>query len=161
MRNITFWSGFGFALFTLLAIISILISIVTFTYHEITRTGFIGFLAEQHLWIMLITIFLSIGYGFSWSYFLQKQILQEQNTSKTILEIVISFLSIEESDVLKHLVENKGKSSQSKIAHIGEMGAVKALRTVQKMKEKRIVSIQKEGKMRLIKLNNEILELLE
>lgn len=41
------------------------------------------------------------------------------------------------------------------------MGAVKALRTVQKMQEKRLLTIEKEGKVRRIILRKQISDVLE
>ena len=157
MDKTRFWHGFGFALFSLLALISIIVSIVTYT-HTGNSNKFLHFLALNHLWIMTLTIFISISYGFVWAKVLQNRFRRQKNISHRILNIVISFLSETESDVLKHLVDNKGQSTQAKISKINEMGGVKALRTVQKMQEKRLVKIHKNGKSRMITLNDEKLK---
>jgi len=160
MGNHNFKTGFGFAVFTLLAIFAIIISIVTFQARNTPTTGIWNFLVIHHLWIMIITIFLSLGYGFFWAVVLLKRVEVEKSTSKDILSIVLSFLSSEESLVIKHLVANNGESTQANIARLSNMGSVKALRTVQKMQEKTLVEIVKEGKVRRIVLKENIGELL-
>ena len=160
MGNHNFKTGFGFAVFTLLAIFAIIISIVTFQARNTPTTGIWNFLVIHHLWIMIITIFLSLGYGFFWAVVLLKRVKVEKSTSKDILSIVLSFLSSEESLVIKHLVANNGESTQANIARLSNMGSVKALRTVQKMQEKTLVEIVKEGKVRRIVLKENIGELL-
>ena len=160
MSNHNFKTGFGFAVFTLLAIVAIIISIVTFQARNTPTTGIWNFLVIHHLWIMIITIFLSLGYGFFWAVVLLKRVKVEKSTSKDILSIVLSFLSSEESLVIKHLVANNGESTQANIARLSNMGSVKALRTVQKMQEKTLVEIVKEGKVRRIVLKENIGELL-
>ena len=162
MRNHTFTTGFGFAVFTVLALIGIVMSIITFQRHETgSPDGFFYFLAVNHLWIMLMTMFIALGYGFTWARVLLKKVEVEKSTSKDILSIVLSFLSSDESVVIKHLVSNNGTSTQANIARLSNMGSVKALRTVQKMQEKNLVGIEKEGKIRRIILKENILNLLE
>ena len=151
MRNHTFMTGFGFAVFTVLALVGIVVSIITFQAQNVLPSGgLFYFLVVNHLWIMIISMFLSLAYGFTWAIVLLRRVEVEKSTSKDILGIVLSFLNSDESVVIKHLVSNKGASTQANISRLSNMGSVKALRTVQKMQEKNLVEIEKEGKIRRI-----------
>ncbi|MFT4325941.1 MAG: hypothetical protein ACMXYK_00380 [Candidatus Woesearchaeota archaeon] len=138
---------------------TILVSIVSYTHasrHEVW-----GFLLQNHLVIMIVNMIVLILFGFFWASHVYKQISVEKKNTKDIFDIVLQFLSSEEKLVLEHLVSNNFESTQAKIAHLEKMGAVKALRTVQKMEEKRLVTIHKEGKLRRIVLEENIRQLLE
>ena len=162
MRNQTFITGFRFAVFTILALIGIVMSIITFQARDTElSSGFYYFLAVNHLWIMIITMFIAVGYGFCWAIVLLKKVENEKSTSKDIFSIVLSFLSSDESAVLKHLISEEGTSTQANIARLSNMGSVKALRTVQKMQEKSLVEILKEGKVRRIILKENIHSLFD
>jgi len=110
---------------------------------------------------MVIMIILAIGYGFFLSWYLTKQIQQEETNTQSVLDVVLLFLSTEEKKVLLHLLENDGVSTQAEIARLEKYGAVKALRLVQKMTEKRLVKIVSRGKMREIRLRDEIFTVLQ
>ena len=157
-----FKEGITFTVFTLLAAIAILTSIITFQYPHSSHNNYIlSFFIINHLPIMLLTILLSIAYGFYLSRISKKQLHKEEETTKDILKIVINFLGQDEKKVLSHLLHNDGISTQSKIAHVDNMGNVKSLRTVKRMSEKGIISIIKEGKVRRVILDKKITILLK
>jgi predicted transcriptional regulator len=161
MRNNIFLASINFAVFTIIAVITVFIAIITYVYRDFSNaSGLVKFAIINHFSIMIISMFILLGYGFFWSSMLQKQIKEQKEDTKDVFSIVMSFLSKEEKTVLHHLVKEQGESTQAKIAHLDDMGAVKALRTVQKMQEKKLLQIKKEGKVRRIHLDEKIIELL-
>ena len=157
-----FKEGITFTVYTILALVAILMSVVTFQFPLLGSSNpLFRFLIVHHVYIMVITIFLSIGYGFFLSRIGKKQLDEEEENTQDVLKIVLNFLGSEERVVIKHLLTNNGESTQAKIAHINNMGNVKALRTVQKMNDKELVKIQKEGKVRRIILDPKIKQLLQ
>lgn len=157
-----FKEGIRFTIFTALALFAIIISVITYQFPFLANTnGFFRFLIINHLWIMIITMLVSIGYGFIVAEILTKKVETTQKHSKELVDTIMLFLGKEEKDVISHLLEHNGKSTQSKIAHVKDMGNVKALRTVQKLVDKQLVEVQKEGKMRKVLLKDNIKEMLE
>ncbi|MFT4312690.1 MAG: helix-turn-helix transcriptional regulator [Candidatus Woesearchaeota archaeon] len=161
MKKDQFWTGFFLALLSFIALVSVLIAILTYTHNHVLQSWpVLSFLVQYHLWIMLFSIFIALMYGFTISFVLQRRVRQEQLVSKKLLEIILLFLNTDERRVITHLLEHKGHSTQASIARIEGMGGVKALRTVQKMKEKSLVRITKEGKVRHVHLKKQIATLL-
>lgn len=157
MKYHKFSMGVVFTIFSLLAFFSI---VVTFLSFQHASSGVFGFLASYHLVIMLITISIALVYGFFIAFLLFKQVEKEQQVTGNMLELVMNFLSAEEKMVIKHLIECSGKSNQAAISRIGKMGGVKALRTVQKMQQKNIIMVTKQGKMRIVELQADLQRLL-
>lgn len=162
MSNIQFLKSLNFGIFTIMVVITVFVAIFTYIFKSFASgNGLIAFAVQNHLAIMIIAMVITLAYGFFWSTTLHNQIKEQQKDTADIFSIVLDFLSPEEKLVLKHLVRNNSESTQAKIAHLDDMGAVKALRTVQKMQEKKLLSIEKEGKIRRIILKDNIQNLLE
>ncbi|MFW5879530.1 MAG: hypothetical protein ACOCUV_01770 [bacterium] len=162
MTKNEFKDGVRFAIFTGLAIIAVIISIVTYQFSHLASSNILfKFLINNHIWIMILTMLFSIGYGFIVAQILSNKVEKTKKNSKELLETIMLFLGEEEKHVIYHLIENKGKSTQSKIAHVKNMGNVKALRTVQKLADKQLIEVNKEGKMRKVTLKDNIKEMLK
>ena len=76
--------------------------------------------------------------------------LKEQDSEKKYnnnSETILKTLSIKEKKVTTYLLENKHKSSQSKIRHATKIPRTSLSRVLQKLERKNIISIQKHGKM--------------
>lgn len=161
MSNIQFSKSISFAILTIIVFLVGVTAIITFVFHDSAyNNSFAAFALNNHLAIMVVAIIISIGYGFFWSKYLLGEIKKEETNTQSLFDIILGFLGVDEKEVLKHLVEENGKSTQAKIAHIKNMGAVKALRTVQKMKEKNLVDVEARGKVRIIILKEKIYDLL-
>ena len=150
MRNVQIIS---FLVLSLFVVIMAFVSIATYLVPDIFPV-----IAQLHLLIMIITMIVFIGYGFFWSRFVLTLYQQEERKSHHMFDIVKKFLSKDEHRVLQYLVDNGGRGTQADIARIDLMGAVKALRTVQKLEQKGIVDVQREGKMRKVVVHQDILE---
>lgn len=82
---------------------------------------------------------------------------QQQDALKSAF---ISALSSEERHILNHLIEEKGKSTQSEIAKLSGMNNVRAYRVVQRLQAKSIVLISSQGKIRNVELSKNLKEAL-
>jgi len=161
MSNIKFNQSASFAVLTIIVFLVGITAILTYIFHDDAHSNPITmFAVNNHLIIMVVAIIISIGYGFFWSKYLLGEIKKEETNSKSLFEIILSFLGEDEKKVLKHLVEEEGRSTQSKIAHLSNMGGVKALRTVQKMSQKNLIAVEARGKVRIITLKPKIYDLL-
>ncbi len=74
--------------------------------------------------------------------------LKLSSQTKALLET----LSEKEKSIVNFLLENNNKSSQSKIRHVTRMPRTSLARVLQGLEAKKIILIEKEGKMVLIKL---------
>jgi uncharacterized membrane protein len=104
-----------------------------------------------YLFILLSVIFVSslLYYLFS---------LKLDYKDKTIeknIEILYSILDKEEKNVLQKIIKNKGQISQSQISE--DYGKLKAHRIIQKLKEKKIIEVQENGKTNKILLKKELM----
>lgn len=142
--------------FTLLCFIVILLTLLTYAFPEIAmHLPFFETAMKYHFELMSISFFLALVFGFLWNYSLQGEISNKDKKLKTLTTIVLQFLSKEERTVIEHLVEH-GSIKQSEIGYINNMGRVKAMRTVQKLELRHLVTIEPFGKQRIVKLVDSI-----
>jgi hypothetical protein len=76
-------------------------------------------------------------------------------------DVILKMLEPEERRVINKIVENEGKVQQAEITYIEGYTKVKAHRIVERLVQKGILTKEAMGKMRLIRINNEIYEILK
>ena len=119
-----------------------------------------AYLITHHVWIMAVLVFISVGFGFFWAYVLYQQILAEHKNTKKILDIVLLFWGRDEKKVMDLLVRSGGEATQAEMARLEGMNAVRAFRSVQNMRDKKLVDVTSYGKVRKVRLKQNIVERL-
>ena len=109
---------------------------------------------------MFILIIIAAAVGFSLSSMLYGQVRKKEEHTKSTLETVLLFLGDEEKDIINYLVEKKGSATQADISRLPKMNRVKAFRSLQKMKDKKLIDIAAYGKLRKVRLKDNILSTL-
>jgi len=79
-----------------------------------------------------------------------------QNTS-----VIMQLLEPKERKVIKKIVENQGKIQQIEITYMEGFTKVKAHRIIESLVQKGILEKEKLGKMRLIRMNKELYDILK
>lgn len=159
--NIKFSKGIGVGVLVILLITATWLSIITHKYKNVsTANNLLRFAINNHTIILVSLIVIAIASGFLWSNILYSEIKKKQKDTKTILNVVLQFLNNEEKAIIKLLVENNGSTTQSEIARLPNMTRVKAFRSLQKMEEKALIEIIPHGKIRKVKVKENILDSL-
>lgn len=148
--------------FAVLAMLLVLVTVVAFmTYNaDPTKRDLTSFAVRHHMEIMGASVLIAVIFGFVSSKLFYAEILKEKQETRSILGIVLLFLSREERAIINLLVQNKGYTSQAEIARLPNMSRVKAHRSLQKMEEKQLIDIVPHGKIRKIHLKQNIVEML-
>ena len=105
-------------------------------------------------------MFISVFFGFYTSKVLYSKLKKRTKTSKSILDVVLLFLGEDEKSIINFLVEKKGQTTQAEISRLSNMNRVKAHRSLQKLQVKQLIDIVSHGKVRKIKLKENIYDLL-
>lgn len=158
MRNIKWYKNSGLIILLILLILVTWILILTEQNRNRTNANaFLVFTIQNHLWIMAGLIIISVAFGFISSHILYSEIQKKKKHSRSILETVLLFLSREEKAIVNFLVDKNGATTQSEISRLPGMNRVKAFRSIQKMEQKRLLTITPHGKIRKIALKADIL----
>jgi len=161
MRNIHIFTKIGVSLFSLSLLGVALIAIVTHTNRNLTNPNlFIHYAIQNNVLILIILIAMSVAYGFVWSSILYREVKQKKQESRSILETVFLFLGTEEKNIIEFLVKKKGNTTQAEISKLSGMTRLKAFRALQKMQNKNLVEIVPHGKIRIVKLKQNVLNVL-
>ena len=79
-------------------------------------------------------------------------------TQKKIMDkninLILGFLDKDEQDIIQELIENKGEIMQNQLTR--HHGKLKSHRVIQRLRNKKIIDIEKAGKTNLIKLKPEL-----
>jgi uncharacterized membrane protein len=145
----------------LLSILLVVVIIAFLTYNNATTDGAWGFFVKHHMAIMGGLVLISIIFGFASAQVFYAELQQRQKDSRKILEVVLLFLSKEEREIVNYLVEQEGITTQAEVARLPSMNRVKAHRSLQKMQEKQLIDLTSHGKVRKVKLKENILQLLQ
>jgi uncharacterized membrane protein len=149
-------------MFIILAILLVAVIFITFmTYNtDGGDSPFLRFAVGHHTAIMAGLIVISLIFGFVSSQFFYAALQRKKQDSKTILGVVLLFLSREEREIVNYLVAQQGTTTQAEIARLPHMNRVKAYRSLQKMQEKQIIELVPHGKIRKVHLKQNILDIL-
>jgi len=164
MRNIkeSIMHPLSLVIFTGLFILAVIFSVVTYLFKDMAlQNPTFAFLVNNHLEIMVLTVFVSLGFGFLLSVWNHNEIEKTKKSSKSIIDIVFLFLGQDERAIIQYLIKNEGDALQADIARLQDMGRTRAHRALQKLEEKQIITIVPHGKIRTAVLNKEILELIQ
>jgi uncharacterized membrane protein len=159
--NLKLLRNLGFGIMTALLIALIVIAILTYTHRDAHYSNpIIMFAITNHFAIMIGLVIVSIAFGFIWSNMSYVQIKKSKDDSVGVLDVMMLFLSKEEKDIISFLVKNNGETTQAEISRISNMGRVKAFRSLARMQEKNVITIEAHGKVRKIRLKENIMHIL-
>lgn len=91
-------------------------------------------------------------------YLMFPKIEESKEKSKKDLEVLLEMLREDEREVVKSLIENKGKILQSKLS--SKFGKVKSFRIVENLRRRGIIEKEAYGKTNMIKLTKKFEEIL-
>jgi uncharacterized membrane protein len=150
----------SFVVLTVLLIAVIVLAFMTYNAKVSDANPYFSFAVTHHLELMGSLVGISLIFGFFTSQMFYAEIQRKKHESKSMLTVVLLFLSREEREIVNFLVENKGVTTQAEIARLPHMNRVKAHRSLQKMQEKQIIELVPHGKIRKVHLKENILQLL-
>ncbi|MEM2963127.1 MAG: winged helix-turn-helix transcriptional regulator [Candidatus Anstonellales archaeon] len=81
-----------------------------------------------------------------------------QRQKKTNVGIVMKFLEDKEREILELLLKRDGMTTQSEISRLPGMNRLKAHRIVKKLEKRGIIYIEKNGKVNMVRLIDELKE---
>ena len=73
-------------------------------------------------------------------------------------QVILDMLQIDEKNIIKKIIENKGEITQSKLSSL--FGKVKTFRVVESLKKRGIITKESYGKTNKIKLNEKFNKIL-
>lgn len=162
MKNVYYSKQISFAILTMLLIVVSIVVYVTETNRNMTtKSAFLMLLIDKHTTILFFLIAFAIAFGFFWSNLSFVELERHKKESRRILDIIMLFLSKEEKEIIKFLVEKNGNTTQAEISRLPGLDRVKAFRSLQKMQEKRLVEIQEHGKIRKVRLKEDIMSVIK
>lgn len=152
-RNIRYYQVITFAGAIIMLLIVVGLILATYALPQLSSIVPLFSLAmEYHFLLMIVAVIIAIVFGFVWARMLTNELNDQSVQTESLTEIVMKFLSSEERLILTHLAQKGGICRQQEFAYLNSMGRVKAMRTVQKLSQKGIISVEPHGKQRTIKL---------
>ena len=87
---------------------------------------------------------------------LNATIEKQEKAAKTNMGIILRFLGEDERNILDLLTSKGGITTQSEISRLPGMSRLKAHRVVRKLEDRGIVHVEKNGKINMIRLVDEL-----
>ncbi|RME77771.1 hypothetical protein D6774_03465 [Candidatus Woesearchaeota archaeon] len=151
----------NFGVLSVLLLVSVTVAVLSNVFQDASPANVIYLWAiKHHIAIMLFSIVLAIAFGFALSTTALYELRQKEVARKSAKDLVFTFLSPDERLVLNELVKKK-KVSQAELSKLENMGRVRAHRCVQKLQEKNLILVESRGKVKLITLRDDILNILQ
>jgi len=110
--------------------------------------------------VIPVIAFVGLLIGLIEYYLIYGQITQQERSQKKNAKILLRFLTSPERKIIKHLVENRGRSNQFNLSHLQGMNKFKTHRLINSLEEKDIIIKEKIGKINRIILKRDIYDLL-
>lgn len=136
------------AFLSLLFILILLLTLITYDPHLETSNATLQFLVEQHKAIMVVMALFATVFGFLFSKNLQTEIVSKEETNKQLYTLFLSQLDANERKVIERL--RQGPCTQAELSEI--MTRVAAHRTIAKLEEKQLIHSSKQGKTKKLRL---------
>jgi uncharacterized membrane protein len=113
---------------------------------------------EFHIHFMVVMGLFGVLSGLIVYSLLNAAIERQKQAVKTNMGIIMKFLSPEDREVVRLLLEKEGMTTQSEIAKLPGMSRLKAHRIVKKLEDRGIVHVEKYGKINMIRVVDELKE---
>ena len=122
--------------------------------------GFIEFLFRFHFEMMIAVSFLGIVVGASAYFLMSERVQTAARESVGNAELLLSFLSSDEREVVQLLLASEGHTTQAEVSRLENMTRLRAHRVVLRLVDKKIVRVEKLGKTNQLWLAKSIYEAL-
>ena len=142
--------------FTFLTFFITILSLTVVSFYFISHEHappIIYFFVKYHVFFMLAIAITGLIFGSLTHLFLHKKIDKDKEESKKIISLLLDMLNTEDKKIIKHLIKNKGVSTQYELSKIENMTKLKVHRSLEKLEQKNIVKKEKLGKINKIYLN--------
>jgi len=105
--------------------------------------------------------FFGVGIGATLYYIFSRDVEKKEKIIKHNSDVILKLLNPDEKKVIKKLIENQGRIQQVEITYMEGYTKVKAHRVIEGLVKKDIVTKEAMGKVRLIKLDKDLYEILK
>jgi len=109
-----------------------------------------------HIQFMVVMGFFGLFSGVVVYSILNATLEKQKKIVQTNTDIIMKFLSGEDREVLRLLIQKEGMTTQSEIAKLPGMTRLKAHRIVRKLEGRGIIHVEKYGKINMIRLVDEL-----
>jgi len=155
------YSNLLMVILTIFLAFTSIVAVITFKYHDhLNDNNFFFWAIKNHTSIMFVMVVLAITLGYVWSKIAQSHIMQARQGSYNLLNALFLFLNRDEKEIIHFLVKNNGVANQSEISRLEGMNRVKTHRGLKRMQEKNLIEIVTQGKIRKIRLKENIFDIL-
>jgi len=111
---------------------------------------------QYHMQFMVIMGLFGVCSGLVVYSIMNATLEKQEKIVQTNLGIIGKFLTTEDREVVRLLVEKEGMTTQSEIARLPGMSRLKAHRIVKKLEERGIIHVEKYGKINMLRLVDEL-----
>jgi flagellar motor component MotA len=151
------------ALICVIAIIAYLPAILVSTNPQACIVGGVCQHEQRlNLLIDLVPVFVLAGIviGAVIFFFMSSKLDNKQKEINKVTETLAQFLNRDEKTVVQKILENNGKVYQSEISRIEGIGKLKSHRILQRLSDRKVIEVEKNGKTNIVKLAKNIQEAL-
>jgi len=153
LLSIAIFAGF------LLLVIAMLLSYILASVRQFDNP-LVSLLSQFHLELMVLVSILGIVVGATMYFLMHERVETKTKEAAVNANLLLTFLSREEREVVELLVKSEGHTTQSQVSRLDGMSRLKAHRVVQRLSEKNIVRIEKLGKINQLWLAGSIYDAL-
>jgi len=159
MTAMRWYRNWGFLMWAVLFVFALIISIATYNPGSVS-SPLLLFFVRNHIIVMLVSIFVALIFGFVWSQVLASELKKQRKESKEYLNAALQFMEPAERQVVEFLIKKNGLATQADVSRLQGMSRVKAHRVVQDLQSRNLIEIVPHGKVRELRLKQNIIELL-
>ncbi len=144
-------SGFIFLVLTMI-----------FNYHLIAEhlqtSPLFGPLVNYHVEFIVTVAALGLAVGAGSFYLLTGMLDEKKAEVRWNANLLLKFLSEDEREAVRLILERKGAIYQAEVAALDGMGKVRAHRLIERLRRRGVVNVRKMGKINLIQMPSELLD---
>ena len=141
---------------TFIFLVTVLVFVYALSSQGENVPDFLSPFLQYHIHFMVLMGLFGVGSGVLVYSLMNRTIEEGQKILKINTEIIMKFLSNEDKEVMKLLLEKGGMTTQSEIAKANNMSRLRAHRAVRKLEERGIIHVEKHGKINMVRLVDEL-----
>lgn len=144
---------------TFIFLVTVLVFVFALYSHGQDVPPFLYPFIEYHIHFMVVMGVFGVLSGLTVYGILNSTIEKQKRMAKTNVEIILKFLPEEDREVVRLIMGKGGMTTQSEIARLPGMSRLKAHRTVKRLESRGIVHVEKNGKINMVRIVDELKEL--
>lgn len=137
-------------------LITVLVFVYALAAQGIEVPSFLIPFMEYHVHFMVLMGIFGVASGLVVYKILSYTIQKEKKTVQTNLGIIMKFLGKEDRELVSLLLSKDGMTTQSEISKLPGMTRLKAHRVVKKLEDRGVVHVEKNGKINMVRLVEEL-----